>query len=276
MINQFVDLRIVPTDHLHLHEEVEPARVRRVTERIAAEQMLKNPVIVAELDDYGHFVVLDGANRSTALADLGVRDTLVQVVDYGDPGVRLDTWYHLVADIDKHDLFARIGNVTEVRLKASGLLAARALLVTHQILAYMVCKDGDVHQVLGPADLPGRARMLTDIARTYKAAATIYRVQTDDIPALLPMYPNVAAVIAYPLFRPADILEMARSRARLPTGITRHVIARRALRVNVPLAELGADRPLADKNRDLQERITAMLKAGQVRHYEESTYLFDE
>ncbi len=276
MTGPFVDLRIVPTDHLLLHEDVEPARVSKVAERIVAEQMLKNPVIVAELDDYGHFVVLDGANRSTALAQLGVRDALVQVVDYGDPGVRLDTWYHLVADVDKLDLFERIAQVTEVRLRASSLAQARALLATHQILAYMVCKDGDVHQVLGPADLPARVRMLNDIARTYKGAATIYRVQSDEMESLRRLYANAAAVIAYPLFRPADIMEMTRTHSRLPTGITRHVIARRALRVNVPFAVLAEERPLDDKNRALQERIAVMLKAGQVRLYEESTYLFDE
>jgi len=87
MMNQFVDLRIVPTDHLLLHEDVEPSRARRVANRIAAEQMLKNPVVVAPLDDDGQFVVLDGANRATALGELGVRDALVQVVDYGDRSV---------------------------------------------------------------------------------------------------------------------------------------------------------------------------------------------
>src|SRR5262245_40397122 len=111
MSSQLPDLRIVPTEHLFLHEDVEPGRVERIVERLSQDQVLKNPIIVAELDDFGHYVVLDGANRSTALKQLGVRDALVQVVDYGDPEVKLDTWYHLVSDIDKHDLFARIAEV---------------------------------------------------------------------------------------------------------------------------------------------------------------------
>ena len=276
MSSHLPDLRIVPTDHLHLHEDVEMARVRRITERIAQEQMLKNPVIVAELDDYGHYVVLDGANRWTALKQLGVRDVLVQVVAYGDPEVKLDTWYHLVADIEKQDLFARIGQVAEVRLKASDLPHARTMLAFHQLLAYMVCKDGDVHQIFGPEDLPSRAWLLNDIAKTYKSAATIYRVQTDHIEELLPLYGNVAAVIVYPRFTPSDILELTRESAKLPTGITRHVIPRRALRVNLPLSVLNEDKPIEAKNRDLQEQIAAMLKSGRIRHYQESTYLFDE
>jgi hypothetical protein len=276
MPNQFPELRIVPTAHLHLHEDVEPNRVQRIMERIDEDQLLKNPVIVAELDDFDHYVVLDGANRSTALKQLGVRDALVQVVEYGDPEVKLDTWYHLVADIDKHDLFARIGQVAEVRLKASDLPHARTMLAFHQILAYMVCKDGDVHQIMGPEDLAARATLLNSIAKTYKGLATIYRVQTDRMEDLLPYYGNVAAVIIYPRFTPSDILELTRNAAKLPTGITRHVIPRRALRVNLPLSTLTSDLPIGEKNRVFKEQVADMLKAGRIRHYQESTYLFDE
>jgi hypothetical protein len=276
MSNQLPDLRIVPTDHLYLHEDVEPTRVERILQRIQADQLLKNPVSVAELDDRSHFVVLDGANRVTALKQLGVRDALVQVVAYGDPEVKLDTWYHLVADVDKHDLFARIAEVAEVRLKASDLPHARTMLAFHQILAYMVCKDNDVHLVLGPDDLPGQARLLNDIAKTYKGQATIYRVQTDNMDELKALYGSVAAVIVYPRFTPADILELTRNAAKLPTGITRHIIPKRALRVNLPLSLLTADTPLEDKNREFRSLVASMLKAGRIRHYQESTFLFDE
>jgi hypothetical protein len=276
MSNQLPDLRIVPGDHLFLHEDVEPIRVRRIMERIQEDQLLKNPVIVAELDDLGHYVVLDGANRSTALKQLGVRDALVQVVAYGDPEVKLDTWYHLVADVDKHDLFARIAEVAEVRLKSTDVAHARTMLAFHQILAYMVCKDNDVHQVMGPEDVPGQARLLNKIAKTYKGQATIYRVQTDNMDELKGLYGNVAAVIIYPRFTPSDILELTRNAAKLPTGITRHVIPKRALRVNMPLGTLASDAPLEDKNRDFHDLIGSMLKAGRIRYYQESTFLFDE
>ncbi len=276
MTTQLPDLRIVPTDSLYLHEDVEPARVQRIAERLQQDQVLKNPVIVAELDDENHFVVLDGANRSTALKQLGVRDALVQVVDYADPEVKLDTWYHLVADIDKRELFARIGEVAEVRLKASDLPHARSALAYHQIVAYMVCKDGDVHQIDGPKDLAGRVSLLNQIAKTYKGVASIYRVQTDRIEELLPYYGNVAAVIIYPRFTPSDILDLTRQAVKLPTGITRHLIPRRALRVNLPFAILNDEKSIEEKNRMLHEQIAAMLKAGRVRYYQESTYLFDE
>lgn len=276
MTTQLPDLRLVPTDNLFLHEDVEPARVQRIVERLRQDQVLKNPIIVAELDNCDHYVVLDGANRSTALKQLGVRDALVQVVDYGDPEVKLDTWYHLVADIDKRELFARIAEVAEVRLKASNLSHARTELAFHQIIAYMVCKDGDVHLIDGPEDLQGRVTLLNKVAQTYKRMATIYRVQTDRMEDLKSYYGNVAAIIIYPRFTPSDILELTRHAVKLPTGITRHLIPKRALRVNLPFAMLTADKPIAEKNRALQEQIAMMLKEGHVRHYQESTYLFDE
>ena len=276
MTTQLPDLRIVPTANLFLHEDVEPARVQRIVERLGQDQILKNPIIVAELDDVGRYVVLDGANRSTALKQLGVRDALVQVVDYGDPEVKLDTWYHLVADIDKHDLFALIAEVAEVRLKATSVAQARTALAFHQILAYMVCKDGDVHLIDGPEDLPSRAILLNQIAKTYKGIATIYRVQTDRMEELKPYYGNVAAIIIYPRFTPSDIVELTRHAVKLPTGITRHLIPKRALRVNLPFSLLTEDKALAEKNRALQEQISAMLRNGRIRYYQESTYLFDE
>ena len=276
MPTQLPDLRIVPTESLSLHEDVEPVRVERIVQRLRHDQLLKNPVIVAELDDSNHFVVLDGANRASALKRLAVRDALVQVVDYGDPEVKLDTWYHLVCDIDKHDLFARIADVANVRLKASDLAHARAALAYHQIIAYMVCKDGDVHQIDGPTDLPSRVALLNRVAKTYKSIATIYRVQTDRIDELLATYPNVAAVVVYPRFSPSDILELTRNDAKLPTGITRHLIPRRALRVNWPLSSLSENKPVAEKNQALQEQIAHMMRDGHVRYYQESTYLFDE
>jgi hypothetical protein len=276
MSTQLPDLRIIPTRHLFLHEDVEPARVQRIIERIAHDQLLKNPIIVAELDEYDHYVVLDGANRATALKHLDVRDALVQVVDYGDPEMRLETWYHLVCAIDKQALFERIAQVAPVRLRASDLTHARNALAFQQILAYMVCNEGDVHQIDGPEDLPSRAAILNQIALTYKGSATIYRVQTDHMAELQTIYKDPAAIIIYPRFTPHDILELTRNAAKLPTGITRHLIPKRALRLNFPLSALNEDKSLAEKNQALREQITAMLKAGKVRHYQESTYLFDE
>src|SRR5688500_12969377 len=86
------DLRIVPLDLLIDHEYIAAQRTAPLAQRLQAEGLLKNPPIVAPLDLDGgdeRFVVLDGANRTTALHTLGYPHVLVQVVDYETPFVTL-------------------------------------------------------------------------------------------------------------------------------------------------------------------------------------------
>lgn len=266
-------LRVVPLGELVLHEEIDPQRAQGLKERIRADGVLKNPPIVAPLG-VGKYVVLDGANRVAGLGALGVRDAVVQVVDYDK--VKLDTWNHLVTGIDRQVMLQAITQVPEIDVRLSDLETARRLWASREILAYIVCPNLDVCLVDAPGGLPQSSRALLDLASAYRGRATIYRVQTDDIDELMSYYDNVAAVIIYPPFQPADILELARNSAKLPTGVTRHVIPRRALRINMALDFLAADTPVAKKNAWLQEWIRRKLRDKEVRFYEEPTFLFDE
>ena len=45
------DLRIVPANALLLHEECDPARVERLSGRLSADGILRNPPAGAPLDD---------------------------------------------------------------------------------------------------------------------------------------------------------------------------------------------------------------------------------
>jgi hypothetical protein len=60
------DLRFFAARDVLLHEEEDPERVERLVDRLRDEGVLRNPPVVAELGD-GRVVVLDGANRVTAL-----------------------------------------------------------------------------------------------------------------------------------------------------------------------------------------------------------------
>ena len=92
------DLRIVATENLIPHEHHDQQRLIPLVERLKADKMLLNPPVVARLDEE-HFVVLDGANRSTAFKELGIRHCLVQVVPYQPPITELHTHNHLVTGI---------------------------------------------------------------------------------------------------------------------------------------------------------------------------------
>ena len=63
---------------------------------------------------------------------------------------------------------------------------------------------------------------------------------------------------------------------KLPTGITRHLIPGRALRLNLPWSVLTSPGDVAAKNRWLEEDLHRKLLDHQIRYYPEATFLFDE
>ncbi len=266
-------LRIVPTTSLVLHEDADPRRVERLTQRLREDAVIKNPPIVTPLSD-GRYVVLDGANRVSGLWALGAPHAVVQVVSYDH--VELDTWYHLITHMDRDVLFDAIRRVPGVRLTDVPLEAARRGLDERAISAYLVCPGGDAYSIANGSSLTAEARILVDISNIYRGIANIHRVRIDDMLALAHMYDEVAALVVYPPFTRADILALAESQAKVPTGITRHVIPGRALRLNLPLSLLEGPGTLDEKNAWLVGWERERLAAKAVRYYAESTYLFDE
>lgn len=266
-------LRIVPTDALVLHEDADPRRVERLTRRMRDDGVIKNPPIVTPLSE-GRYVVLDGANRVSGLWALGAPHAIVQVVNY--ERVELDTWYHLITHMRRDRLFDAIRRVAGVRLTETTLADARQALDARAISAFIVCPGGDTYSIANGSTLADEARILVDISNIYRGAANIQRVRIADMAALTHMYDEVAALLVYPSFTRGDILALAESEAKVPTGITRHVIPGRALRLNLPLSLLESSESAEEKNVWLVQWEHERLAARAVRYYAESTYLFDE
>ncbi|NOZ05427.1 MAG: ParB N-terminal domain-containing protein [Chloroflexi bacterium] len=270
-------LRIVPADSLILHEGCEDRRIQRLKHLIAKDGFLKNPPIVAPLPsrtEREYYVVLDGANRVSALQELRCPHILVQVVHYDEVG--LDTWNHLVTGIDKDEFFAALQAIRGLTMRLTDIISARDRLAARRILAYIVCLDGDVHTLSGGESLQEQAVLLNQVVDLYKRPARIYRLKTDDIEQQREYYDDIAALVVFPAFSPADIVTLAVNHAKLPTGITRHIIPSRALRTNVPLSVLAEDKPAEAKNAWLHDTIRAKLNQKEIRYYQESTFLFDE
>ena len=270
------DLRLLPTGLLIPHEDCDPRRIERLSQRIRKEGRLKNPPIVAAIPDTERFVVLDGANRSTAFEALGIPHIVAQVVSYGDPGVVLDTWYHVVSGMPLEVFEAALAEVDGMQLRPCSLEQARADLATHQAVAYIVCEQG-VRKVCTPEGCEvGDLRLLSDIVGVYKGKADIFRASNDIWEKQVPYYPGITALTIFPQLRPADILEAARNGERIPSGITRHIIPNRALNINIPLEVLAADWTLERKREWLQGWMMERMAANAIRFYAESTFSFDE
>ena len=270
------DLRMLATEALVPHEDCDPRRIERLSQRIRQEGRLKNPPIVAVIPDTERFVVLDGANRSAAFASMGVPHIVAQVVSYGDPGVMLDTWYHVVCNIPLDEFESALSQVDELRLEGCSLEQARSDLATNNAAAYIVSRQ-EVHKVCKPEGCEFRdMRLLNDIVRVYKGKADIFRASNDIWEKQEPYYPGITALVIFPQLRPADILQAAREGERIPSGITRHIIPQRALNINVPFDVLNADWSLVRKRQWLHDWLMERMAANAIRYYAESTFSFDE
>ncbi len=269
-------LRFVPVDDLIPHEQADQVRTEPLMQRLRAEGVLKNPPVVAPIADEPRYVVLDGANRVEAARRLGLPHLVVQVVNYEDPRLVVEAWTHVISGERPEAFFDAVRGIEGIRLEPSERLHARAELARRQALAYLTCPRGEIYLVRAEGDLYRRTALLNLLVDIYKSRFRFYRTTTDQLEQILPYYEQVIAVVVFPRYEPAEIIELARNGARLPAGITRHIIPYRALRINIPLDLLAAPLPLEEKNAWLAEWFRRKLAAREVRVYEESVVIFDE
>jgi len=286
------DLRIVPLGRLVEHEFNDAQRTWPLAQRLKAEGLLKNPPIAASLaeeegeDDPStgsgrdpRFVVLDGANRVTALNSLGYAHILVQVVRYEQPFVTLTTWHHVVTGMDQEQFSADLNALEGLEFQPLDLLHARAGLSRREFLAYLIRADGHVFAARTEAprrNVHEQNRLLNAMVDTYKDRGKLFRATTDNLDEAGHLYPDLTGLVIFPNYDPAEVLALARDGELLPTGLTRHLIQGRALRTNYPLSELSSSDTLEAKNARLQAWLKQKLASKEIRFYGESTYLFDE
>lgn len=264
------DLRIVPRTQVYLHEDTDPTRVQRLVAHLRTDGVLRNPPIAAPLPE-GGFVVLDGANRTSALLALEAPVVLLQVVEYEDPTVRLDVWYHLLTQpVDLPGLLRARG----LSVQDINPAVASRRLSERTSACYVLTSSGAVE--VSTSTHRSLAATLSIVVEAYKATSRIYRVMSADLHALSEEYGSVAALVVFPTFTKRDIVDIARAPVKLPTGITRHLIPGRALRVNVPLNVLTSPGEIEQKNRWMAEEIHRRLLENKIRFYPESSFLFDE
>lgn len=269
-------LEMLPTDVLVLHEECDPRRVEKLCRRIREDEHLKHPPIVTALPKTDRFVVLDGANRTMALRTMGIPHVVAQLVSYGDPGVELSTWHHVVAGMPLDEFEKGLTRVDRLELRDCTLGEARAAVATGDAAAYIVCASG-VRKVY--AENGSRARdihLLNELVGVYKGRADIFRASNDIWEIQAPFYPSITALIVFPPYSPADILMLVRRGEKVPTGVTRHTIPNRALYINIPLSVMGADWNLDRKREWLHEWLMEQMATNAVRYYAESTFLFGQ
>jgi len=274
------DLRIVPSALLVPHEREDESRAGRLAERLRRSGVLKNPPIVTEVvsgERGACLVVLDGANRVSAARASDLPHFLVQVVRYDDPSIKLATWHHALSGFPYERFERELARVPGLTLRREGLSQARAELARREAIAFILSGPDQALILLGGHGLYERNALLNAVVDLYRDRVPFHRATRDSLSEARARFQDVTALVVFPRFHPDEIIEIATSGARLPAGITRHVIPWRALRVNIAL-DLLADslKPIEEKNRWLKAWIEERTVQKNIRFYEESTVLFDE
>jgi L-serine kinase (ATP) / ParB family transcriptional regulator, heme-responsive regulator len=279
MVPDLPELSIIDIHSIVFHEKHDLQRTTPLIERIRRSGFFRNPPIVIpiEKDPAKGYMVLDGANRITALQAMGFPHILVQVVKIDDPGLKLENWNHVVWEMETRQLLASARDIEGINLDPTDDQDLEPDLWGDCGLALMQLPRGGLYTVCTPAgDLEQRVLLLNALVDCYNDQAKLDRTSQRKIKAFVDVYPNLAGMVVFPHFEIEQVIKLACCGCLLPTGITRFTVSPRALHVNYPLFELSADKSLEGKNANLRSWIQRRIAAKGVRFYAEATFLFDE
>ena len=266
-------LRVWAADRLLLHEAADTTRVDRLVDALRRDGVLRNPPAVATVPGM-RAVVLDGANRVSALRALGVPHIVVQPVAYDEPEITLSVWRHFVGELVPGTLRAAaeagLGPFRTIRDETE---AETRLAAGEGIAAILDARGAAL--VPGPDESVAAAAALCRLAALYGNGRPVHRIAGGTRDDLRVAY-GTGALVLFRRFEKSEILALATQGGRLPAGITRHVIPGRALRLNTRLAWLAESIDLAAKQAALDAQLRRRWQAHGVRYYAEPTFLFDE
>jgi len=254
-IGELPNLQILPIDQITFHEEPDDERSGKLIENLRKENKLKNPPVVATYGDNRHYILLDGANRITALRRLEIPDVLVQVIDLFDPGLIFLHWHHAVEHFSKNEFVNTLQKIPSLKINQ---LTDNNLQSNENgdLLCQIVFRDGSLYAVHAHADLFQRIEDLKQITGLYKGSYYMDRVSYTNLAHLKQNYANFCALIVFREFTKEELVQLTR--------------------INVPLDILRFDVSVDQKNHWLQKRINEQISDKSIRFYHEPTFLFDE
>jgi hypothetical protein len=266
----FPDLRIVRVSDLLLHEDVDLERVARLLDRLSADGILRNPPIVASLPGSERYLLLDGANRVSALENLDIPHLLVQVEPYENPQLDIRHWNHVVRDIETDRLVEYARSIAGVDM-VEGETPVEGYLVS------FISDTDEARHLVTSAPMNERVKHLRAIVDIYyKGEARLDRVNHSDVATLRSQHPHFGTLVTFPDFTKDEIRAVAEAGARLPSGVTRILVPRRVLGFNLRLPLLRSSLPLEEKRRWLVDEIQHKVSEHKVRYYQEPTFVFDD
>jgi hypothetical protein len=271
-------LEVLLVEKLILHEHHDHQRTPPIIQSIEQDGLLRNPPIVVPADDgSGRYIVLDGANRVTALQQMGVPHVIAQIIQIDDPGLGLTAWNHVIWGITPQVLLDWIRNLPEVTLLHGHNRFHTQSVPENGTLGVLKLVDGQAFALqTGDTRLVDRVRVLNRMVDSYATRASLDRTMSHTIGPLRLLYPELTGLLLLPPFRQQEVLYLAVNGILMPKGITRFTISGRALNINIPLGFLYSRQSVDEKRAWLRDWIQDRFFTKSVRYYAEPVYIFDE
>jgi hypothetical protein len=265
-------------DRVRIHEETIPELFRKLESSMRSDGVAKNPVIV----DSNTRVVLDGMHRVAALESLGCRYLPVCLVDYRSPSVEVRCWYRTVLgevsrdEIDEILKSLGLEFVFKSQREAMSALERRDALMgilTRENCSLVKDRGRDVIEIYGWINRMEDALFENGLGINYDTEVDAEEKVNSG---------GASAALMTPRVRKDEVVEAALSGRVFAHKTTRHIMATRPMRVDVPLDWLSGERSLEDVNREMVEHLknrrVKVLPQGSLfegRRYEEELWVFE-
>lgn len=278
MINfteNYFDLRLLKISDVKLHEDTENKRLRNIFQRISHDKYLMNPVIIGKYEN--DYILIDGANRFSSLKEIGCKLVLAQIIDYKDKEIKLYSWNHFVYDLEVDAILnlakKKKYKITETNFKNGRKIANSGI---NKILIsdiennkhFIITFENNFEKIL---------KGLFDITKLYTGKYIFDRSESDIKIEELKKYSRKKGIlIDFPDFKKDHIVNIARKKLKIPTGISRHILKNRVLHVKYPISNLKTVGNLETKSKELSKYLYKKIDDNKVRQYKESVIIFDE
>ncbi|MCP3143654.1 ParB N-terminal domain-containing protein [Pyxidicoccus xibeiensis] len=254
MAGKLPELRLMPVERVCIHEGHEPSRLDETCRAIAAEGVLRHPLLGTLMAD-GRALILDGAHRTQALRELGCVRLPVQWVE--PRAFSLEAWTHLVP---------KGPWLTELRRNPS-LRWSQAVECAGRLLAEVVDDAGvrhPVHAATPERDILSILPAWQRVVEAYTGTGAVRRVPDGAV-----HHPEPGMVLLrYPACPLEEVEAVVSAGRRMPPGVTRFVVQGRYLNLRIPLELL---RSPADTEAEWKALVAHRL--GALRFYAEGVYL---
>lgn len=270
VIGELPRLHAVTIDGLIFHEEPDIFRVKELIDELSESGILNHPPVVMNVNNFGKKIIIDGANRITALQKMGLKRIIVQEVNIPEPRLKLDRWHHVLEKIHPSILLDFANSIDGLKLKKS------SSITSHKYLFCIRFSENNFYYAFGYDDLIKQIRQLKKFTECFKNHSYRDRVSYTNLNYLRNNYRRFSALIMYRPLTVDQVVRTALKGVTLPSGITRFLLPKRALHCNIRLDFLQKEISLDEINQEFDDFITNKIRNKRIRFYREPTFHFDD